>query len=131
MAEVIAPQNPILVVSPTQIGVSVEKPAAPSLTIQAPASNSLTIEKRTSEISLQTAGLSLARVLDATRTDKGDTTFTYDEDRLISIVREGVSKIFSYNENGSLNTLTTVVNSRTVVQTFNYDGDILTSITVN
>lgn len=131
MADIISPQNSILVVSPTQAQVSVEKPAVASLTIQAPASNNITIENQANEVSLQTSGLSLARVLDATRTDVGDTTFIYTDGKLTSIVREGVSKTLAYNNDGSLNTLTTVVNSRTVTQTFNYGSDILTSITVS
>lgn len=131
MADIISPQNSILVVSPTQAQVSVEKPAVASLTTQAPASNNITIENQANEVSLQTSGLSLARVLDATRTDVGDTTFIYTDGKLTSIVREGVSKTLAYNNDGSLNTLTTVVNSRTVTQTFNYGSDILTSITVS
>jgi len=131
MADIVSPQNSTLIVSPTQTQVSVEKPAVASLTIQTPISSNITVENQANEVSLQTSGLSLLRVLDATRTDVGDTTFTYTDGKLVSIVREGVSKTFNYNNDGSLNTLTTVVNSQTVVQTFNYGSDTLTSITVS
>jgi hypothetical protein len=131
MADIVSPQNSTLIVSPTQTQVSVEKPAVASLTIQAPISSNITVENQANEVSLQTSGLSLSRVLDATRTDVGDTTFTYTDGKLVSVVREGVSKTFNYNNDGSLNTLTTVVNSQTIVQTFNYGSDILTSITVS
>jgi len=68
--------------------------------------------------------------LDDVRTDAGDTTLSYTDGQLTSVVRPGVSKTLTYNPDGTLNTLTLVTDSETIVKTFGYGSDGLVTITV-
>lgn len=66
-------------------------------------------------------------------TNKAQPTFTYNVDeQLINITYDNTTeKDFTYNGDGTLNTLTiTYPDSSTVVKTFNWSGGILQSISI-
>ena len=117
----VTPQNSTVTVNETTNQLVVQVPTAPTVTIQ---------ESTGGTITLDTSSPSLSTLLDSVRTDVDDTTFTYSDGKLATVTREGVVKTFAYNEDGTLSTLTTVTNTKTVVQTFNYGSNGLTSIAV-
>lgn len=114
-------QNNTITVNETTNKLVVQVPTAPTVTIQEPTGGTITLD---------TSSPSLATLLDSVRTDIDDTTFAYTGDQLTTVTREGITKSLAYNEDGTLNTLTTVTNTQTVVQTFNYNSSGLASITV-
>lgn len=116
---------------PNQIEV-IEQGSA-TLVVQAPVKAEIAVQESASGfIVLETSTPSLPTLLNAVRTDISDAVFTYNGEQLTEIVREGITKAFTYNNDGTLNTSTTVVSNKTVIQTFSYDSNKnLTSITVS
>lgn len=96
-----------------------------------PTSNAVTVQQPADiKIVVQTSDISESKVLDLTRTDASDTSLNYTNGKLTSVVRDGFRKDFTYNEDGTVNTLTITTNFGTVVKTFGYNQNGLTSITV-
>lgn len=98
---------------------------------QVPTSNTVTVQQPAGiKIVVQTSDISESKILDLARTDASDTSLNYTSGKLSSVVRDGYRKDFTYNEDGTVNTLTITTNFGTVVKTFSYNQDGLTSITV-
>lgn len=114
-------QNNIVTVNETTNQLTIQVPTAPTVTIQEPTGGT---------IILDTSTPSLATLLDSVRTDIRNTGFDYEGDQLTSVTREGITKKFTYNVDGTLNTLETITGTKTVLETFNYGSNGLESITV-
>lgn len=96
-----------------------------------PASNTVSVQQPSEvRVVVQTSDISESKVLDLGRTDASDTALNYTNGKLTSVVREGFRKDITYNQDGTVNTLTITTNFQTVVKTFGYNQDGLTSITV-
>lgn len=96
-----------------------------------PASNTVSVQQPSEvKVVVQTSDISESKVLDLGRTDASDTALNYTNGKLTSVVREGFRKDITYNQDGTVNTLTITTNFQTVVKTFGYNQDGLTSITV-
>ena len=96
-----------------------------------PTSNAVTVQQPADiKIVVQTSDISESKVLNLARTDASDTSLNYTNGKLTSVVRDGFRKDFTYNEDGTVNTLTITTNFGTVVKTFGYNQNGLTSITV-
>lgn len=111
--------------------ISLSQIANQAVVINAPASNTVAIQQPADiNVVVQTSDISESKILDLARTDAGDTSFNYTSGKLSSVVRDGYRKDFTYNEDGTVNTLTITTNFGTVVKTFGYNQNGLTSITV-
>ena len=96
-----------------------------------PASNTVAVQQAADiRVVVQTSELSESKVLDLARTDASDTSLDYTDGKLTSVVRDGFRKDFTYNEDGTVNTITIITNFGTTVKTFGYNQNGLTSITV-
>ena len=115
-------QSNSVVVSKNINSLVLEIPESPGIEVLSP--DSVTVEIRNAEASL-------ASFLNAARTDAGNTSFTYVNGQLTASSRDGLSKSFTYNNDGTLNTATTVTTTKTITKTFSYTNGALTSITVS
>lgn len=95
-----------------------------------PAANTVTVNSDNIAVVIQTSDISESKIRDLVRTDVSDTSLVYEGGKLTSLVRLGYRKDFTYNLDGTVNTITITTNFSTVVKTFSYNQDGLTSITV-
>ncbi|WP_291814020.1 hypothetical protein [Limnobacter sp.] len=96
-----------------------------------PAANTVEVQEPTGvNLVLQTSDISESTVLNITRLDASDTSLSYTNGQLTSVVRDGISKAITYNLDGTVNTVTITTNTDTQVKTFSYNQDGLVSITV-
>lgn len=96
-----------------------------------PAANKLEIQEPANvNVALQTSDISKNAILNLNRLDASDTALSYTNGQLTSVVREGYSKSITYNQDGTVNTVTIIVGTNTQVKTFSYNSDGLVSITV-
>lgn len=72
----------------------------------------------------------MAEILEEVRTDYSSTSFSYTNGQLTGISDANVSKSFSYNQNGTLSSVTITTASQTITKTLSYDSNGLSSITV-
>ena len=138
-----------VIVTPTNNRVSIQEiPAVVNVTQQessvllseiknqvvianAPTLNTVTVQQpATIKVVVQTSDISESKILDLARTDASDATLSYTDGKLTSVIREGFRKDITYNEDGTVNTVTLTTNFGTVVKTFSYNQNGLTSITV-
>jgi YD repeat-containing protein len=70
-------------------------------------------------------------ILDEVRTDAANTTFSYTNGQLTGSSNADVSKTFTYNQNGTLASVTITTSSNTITKTFGYNSNGLSSITVS
>lgn len=81
---------------------------------------------------VETPELSLPRILDSVRTDAADTVLSYDgSNQLTTFTNADVTRDITYNQDGTIATVTTTTRTETVTKTFGYTNGILTSITVS
>lgn len=96
-----------------------------------PAANTVEVQEPTNvKLVVQTSDISESKVLNITRLDASDTSLSYTNGQLTSVVRDGISKAITYNLDGTVNTVTITTNTDTQVKTFSYNQDGLVSITV-
>lgn len=96
-----------------------------------PGANTVTVqESGITNVTVTTSEISESTVLNITRLDASDTALNYSNGQLDSVVRDGYSKAITYNQDGTINTITTTTNTDVQVKTFGYSGGELVSITV-
>jgi len=128
---VIVEQQPVNVsVSQANATVALSEIVNQVIVAKLPAANTVTVNPDNITVVVKKSEISESKVLDLTRTDASDTSLSYQSGKLTSVVREGFRKDFTYNQDGTVNTITITTNFETVVKTFSYNQDGLTSITV-